>query len=78
MKLNNDHQQKEWSRAEEEKQKDEIKYRMKRQEWKEKGKLKNKYRGGTSDATFRRHSFYNFIVIIINFLSLFKLFYHYL
>ena len=46
----------------------------------DKEKELNKYRGGTSDATFRRHSFYNFIVIIINFfyhcLNCFN--YHYL
>ena len=26
---------------------------------------KNKYRGGTSDATFRRHSLYIIIIIIV-------------
>ena len=29
------------------------------------GQIKNKYRGGTSDATFRRHSLYIIIIIIV-------------
>ena len=33
--------------------------------WKEIKGQRNKYRGGTSDATFRRHSLYIIIIIII-------------